>query len=88
MEYNTTLPPIVMREYGRNIQRFIDAACAEPNRERRMQMAQDIASTMIRLSSEKGNSQEKQNKIWNHIAQISGYQLDIDYPCEIIHSQK
>lgn len=88
MQYNTSLPPIIMREYGRNIQLFIDAACAEPDPERRMQMAQEIASTMVRLSSEKGNSQEKQNKIWNHIAQISGYRLDIEYPCEIIKVQK
>lgn len=73
-----------MREYGRNIQHFIEAACAEPDRQRRNQMAQEVAATMQRLSSEKGNSQEKLAKIWNHIAFISGYQLDVDYPVEII----
>lgn len=84
MEYNTKQERIRMREYGRHIQSAIEAACQEPDKEQRMQMAREIIYTMNKLSAEKGNSQEKTAKLWNHLAYISGYQLDIDYPVEII----
>lgn len=83
MQYNTTLPPIRMREYGRNVQRLIEQICLMPDREERLAAAREVANTMVKFSSEKGNSQEKQAKIWNHMAYISSYKLDIDYPVEI-----
>lgn len=88
MDYNTDRSPILMREYGRYIQQIVDNACKLPTREQRQQAAQQIIATMTKFSSEKGNGQEKQAKIWNHLAYISGYKLDIDYPVEIIQEKK
>lgn len=83
MKYNTQRQSILMKEYGRYIQQLIEKACELPTREERQAAAREIAFSMTKFSSEKGNGQEKQAKIWNHIAYISNYKLDIDYPVEI-----
>lgn len=87
MDYNTSRPAIRMREYGRNVQQMVEQACLIEDRQQRQQAAYEIIATMNKLSSEKGNSQEKQAKLWNHLAYISGYRLDVDYPFEIIREE-
>ena len=87
MDYNTNRPAIRMREYGRNVQQMVEQVCLIEDRQQRQQAAYEIITTMNKLSSEKGNSQEKQAKLWNHLAFISGYRLDVDYPFEIIREE-
>lgn len=84
MRYNTEEKPIRMREYGRYVQDIVDNICKEPDRRRRQVMAEKIYNVMMRLSAEKGNSREKRTKVWNHLAKMTGYTLDIDYPVEIV----
>lgn len=84
MDYNTSRPTIRMREYGRTVQQMIEQACLIEDPQQRQQAANDIIATMNKLSSEKGNTMEKQAKLWNHLAYISGYKLNVEYPFEII----
>jgi hypothetical protein len=49
--------------------------------------AQSIIRVMANIGQEKLSNPEVQIKLWNHLALMSSYQLDIDYPVEII-SQK
>lgn len=88
MVYNTQSAPIRMREYGRAIQQMVEQACAIPDRHARQEFAAEIVQTMNKLSSEKGNSQEKQAKLWNHLAVISEHRLDIDYPFDIVREAR
>lgn len=87
MQYNTQLERIEMREYGRYIQKCVEKLLEEPDRQVRQQYANDIVGAMTKFSGERGNSQEKQAKIWNHLAYIADYKLDIDYPVKIVREK-
>lgn len=82
--YNTSEPQLVMPEYGRNIQRLIDHCVSIEDRDERRRCAEAIAEVMSTLfpgsAGEKGIRQE----IWDHINIMSGFRLDIDFPCEVI----
>lgn len=83
MEYNSTRPRLLMPEYGRLVQQMADRALAIKNRQARQAYAESIVSIMATLSAQpKGTAGYKQ-KLWDHLAYITHYQLDIDYPCEI-----
>lgn len=83
MEYNTALPPLSMREYGRNIQKLIEYCTKIEDREERTNFAYSIADTMIRLFPELSGESNLQ-KVWDHINLISDFKLDIEFPCEVV----
>lgn len=84
MEYNTALPKLEMREYGRNIQKLILHCIAIEDREERNKCALAIAEIMTHLFPDlKGD--ETDSKVWDQMNIISGYKLDIDFPCEVIN---
>lgn len=72
-----------MREYGRYLQQFMEMTLNIKNKTVQQKTARELFHTMSRLSAEKGNSQEKNAKIWNHLACLSDYKLDLEYPVEI-----
>ena len=82
--YNTSEAILVLPEYGRNIQRLIDHCVMIEDKEERTRCAYAIADVMATLFpsivGEKGNRQ----KIWDHINIMSKFELDIDFPCEVI----
>lgn len=82
--YNTGESPLVMPEYGRNIQKMIDHCVMIKDRGERTRCANAIADVMATLFpamlGEKGDRQ----KIWDHINVMSRFELDIDFPCDVI----
>lgn len=84
IEYNTSLPKLEMREYGRNIQKLVDHCLMIEDREERNRCARSIADVMIQLFPELSGENNTNRKVWDHINVISGFKLDIDYPCEVL----
>lgn len=84
IEYNATRPRLKMPEYGRLIQQMVDEAIKQPTKEERQQYAERIISVMIGLNPKMKNVEDFRHKIWDHLARLSDYHLDIDYPYEII----
>lgn len=87
LEYNTSLPKLSMREYGRHIQKLIDHCVSIPEREERTSFAYNIAEIMARLFPEL-SGEINERKLWDHINMISNYKLDIDFPCEVFSAQE
>lgn len=83
VEYNTALPKLEMREYGRNIQKLVDHCCKIEDREERNKCAYAIAEIMSELFPELNSIEGDNQKVWDHINIISGFTLDIDFPCEV-----
>lgn len=83
MEYNTNLERLKMSEYGRCIQQMVDHCKGIKDREERLHCAYTIISVMETMIEEEDNAEETQLKLWNHLAKISNYELDIDYPVKI-----
>ena len=83
IEYNTALPKLEMREYGRHIQKLIDHCLTIEDREERTRCAYAIADVMMQLFPEL-KREEDNRKVWDHINMISNFKLDIDFPCEVL----
>ena len=74
-----------MPEYGRGIQDMIAHAVSLPEKAERQRCAESIFSIMVNMQPQLRELPDYKHRIWDHIAYISGYQLDIDYPFEITH---
>lgn len=82
-EYNSTRPALKLPEYGRLVQSMIEHALTIEDRAERQAYAEAIARVMTRTKDKTKESADLQHKIWDHLAYISDYRLDIDYPYEI-----
>lgn len=83
MEYNSTRPRLLMPEYGRLVQQMVDRALTIEDRQARQAYAESIVNVMATLSSQPKDAANYRQKLWDHLANIADYKLDIDYPCEI-----
>ncbi len=83
MEYNTTLERLKMSEYGRCVQQMVDYCKTIQERDERLRCARTIVSVMEKMVDEEDDTDEVQLKLWNHLAEIADYDLDIDYPVQI-----
>lgn len=84
VEYNTALPKIEMREYGRNIQRLVEHCVSIEDKEERTKFAHAIAEIMVNQFPELKGEGGDNRKVWDHINMISGFKLDVDFPCEVL----
>lgn len=83
MNYNTQRGNMPMPEYGRSVQEMVDHALTIEDRAERQRCAETIISIMAGMFPQQREVDDYQNKLWDHLAYMSGYQLDVDYPCEI-----
>jgi hypothetical protein len=88
MQYNTQREQLVMPEYGRGIQMMVDLAVKIEDREERQRCAQTIVKIMSNLLPSTTSKEDEQHRLWNHLARISHYQLDIDYPVSIVPQEE
>lgn len=72
-----------MPEYGRGIQQMVEHCKTIADREERMRCAKTIIQAMANMAEQTTDREDFQKKLWNHLAALSQYELDIDYPVEI-----
>ena len=85
MEYNTKQKKLPLPEYGRSVQKMVDHALTIENREERQKCAETIVHIMKSMFPDLPN---QERKLWDHLAIMSDFQLDIDYPCEVIKPEE
>lgn len=83
LDYNTQREQIVLPEYGREIQQMVDYAVGLPDREERQRCARAVISIMDRMFPESKNVEGHERKLWDQLAIMSRFQLDIDYPFDV-----
>ena len=88
MQYNTQREQLVMPEYGRGIQMMVDLAVKIEDREERQRCAQTIVKIMSNLLPSTTSKEDEEHRLWNHLARIAHYQLDIDYPVSIVPQEE
>lgn len=84
MEYSSSKGKLTMPEYGRNIQQMINHAMTIEDREERTQCVNTIINTMGNLFPYLRDVNDFKHKLWDHVAIMSDFKLDIDYPYEIV----
>lgn len=80
MDYNTSLPKMIIPEYGRNIQKMIDFAITVADKEERNRVARAIIDVMGQLNPHLRDVTDFKHKLWDHLFVISDFQLDVDSP--------
>lgn len=83
LDYNTQRTRLILPEYGREIQQMVDHAVGLPTKEERQLCAQTIISIMDRMSPDDKTAIDHDRKLWDHLALMSNFQLDIDYPYDV-----
>lgn len=83
LTYNTRLKQLVLPEYGRNLQRMVDHCLTIEDREERNACARSIITAMESLFPEL-KQPENAHKVWDHLAIMSDFKLDIDFPDEVV----
>ena len=88
LDYNTQRERLIMPEYGREIQKMVDFAVELPTKEERQQCAETIIGVMQRMFPQNGTPENHNHKLWDHLALMSDFKLDIDYPCDVSQALK
>lgn len=88
MDYNTQREKLLMPEYGREVQAMVQHAISLPTKEERQRCAEKIVETMARMVPQNGDRAAHNQKLWDHLAYISRFKLDIDYPVDISNAEK
>ena len=88
LDYNTQREKLILPEYGREAQSIIDYAVALPDRAERQRCANAIIAIMERMMPQTQNTPDHKHKLWDHLALMSGFKLDIDYPYDISEAKK
>ena len=86
-DYNTQQKKLIMPEYGRNVQQMIDHCVSIEDREERTRCANTIINIMGNLFPHLRDVDDFKHKLGDHLAIMSDFKLDIDYPYEIIRKE-
>ena len=86
-DYNTQQKKLIMPEYGRNVQQMIDHCVSIEDREERTRCANTIINIMGNLFPHLRDVDDFKHKLWDHLAIMSDFKLDIDYSYEIIRKE-
>lgn len=83
MNYNTTQEKLILPDYGRNVQNMVEFAMTIEDKAQRQQCAETIIRIMAGKVPQQKDSEEQVMMLWDHLALISNYKLDVDSPFPI-----
>jgi len=81
-DYNTRRARLVLPEYGRNIQKMVEHLLTIEDRDERNKAARTVIAVMGNLNPHLRDVADFKHKLWDHLAIISDFKLDIDSPYE------
>lgn len=82
-DYNTLRQPLKQPEYGRLVMQMVAHALTIENRALRQKYSERIIRIMTNMNPQMKNVPNFKVRLWEHLAFMSDYKLDIDYPCDI-----
>ncbi|HTB52680.1 MAG TPA: DUF4290 domain-containing protein [Ferruginibacter sp.] len=83
MEYNTTRNHLIVREYGRHIQKMVEYVKTIEDEEKRQRNAMALIELMGFLNPHLKNVEDFRHKLWDHLFLISDFELDVKSPYPI-----
>ncbi len=82
MDYNSKRKKLPLPEYGRNLQNMVDHIMTIEDRDERNRAARTIIDIMGNMYPYLRDINDFKHKLWDHLAIMSDFKLDIDYPYE------
>ena len=84
MNYPSSEGKLILPEYGRNIQQMVNHALTIEDREERSRCVRTIINIMGNMFPYLRDVNDFKHKLWDHVAIMSQFRLDIDFPYEIV----
>ena len=88
LDYNTQREKLVLPEYGREVQDMVNFCVKLPTKEERQRCAETIISIMDRMNRQNQENNDLVQKLWDHLALMADFKLDIDYPFDVTQAKK
>jgi hypothetical protein len=78
--YHTQQNELILKEYGRNVQKLVEHIITIEDREKRTKYAQLLVELMRQIHPNMRDNQDYSNKLWDDLYILSGFNLDVDSP--------
>lgn len=85
--YNTEREKLQMPEYGRIILNMVEQVKEIPDKAKRSEQAKAVVRVMELLNPQVHTQENYEQKLWDHLFMIAGYDLDIDSPFPAPHPE-
>ncbi len=79
-EYNTQREGIILKEYGRNVQKLVNYIRTIPDKDKRTKMATTLIELIKQLAPVVKEAHENPQRMWDDLYIIADFNLDIDNP--------
>jgi hypothetical protein len=83
MDYNSNRNKLVLKEYGRHVQKIVEACVEIKDRDKRNIFAKELIELMGQLNPHLRNVEDFRHKLWDHLFIMSDFKLDVDSPYPI-----
>ncbi|MAW88142.1 MAG: hypothetical protein CMJ42_16610 [Phyllobacteriaceae bacterium] len=80
MEYNSSREPLIIPEYGRNVQNLIKYCKTVEDPKMRQALAERIVVLMSQMNPQSRTMEDYQVRLWKHFFQIADYDIDVTPP--------
>ena len=82
-DYNTQRPHIILKEYGRNVQKLVEYIRNNPSKEKRTELAYTLIELIKQLTPTIKDQPENPQRVWDDLYIIADFNLDINSPYEV-----
>jgi len=79
-DYNTQRPFIILKEYGRNVQKLVEYIRSIPSKEKRTELAYTLIELIKQLTPTIKDQPENPQRVWDDLYIIANFNLDINSP--------
>jgi hypothetical protein len=79
-DYNTQRPHIILKEYGRNVQKLLEYIRNNPDKDKRTELAYTLIELIKQLTPIVGDQPENPQRVWDDLYIIADFNLDINSP--------
>jgi hypothetical protein len=80
MDYKKSSNGLILKEFGRNVQKMVEYACSVEDRQQRNKVTHEVVRIMICLNPQLKEQADYEKKVWDSVYEMSGYSLDVDAP--------
>ncbi|MBX2962451.1 MAG: DUF4290 domain-containing protein [Cyclobacteriaceae bacterium] len=79
-EYNTARPHIILKEYGRNVQKLVEYIRSVPDKNKRTELSATLIELIKQLTPSLKDQPENPQRLWDDLYIIADFNLDINNP--------
>ena len=79
-EYNSERPDIILKEYGRNVQKLVEYLRTIESKEKRTEMAYTLIELIKQLTPSIKDQPDNPQRLWDDLYIIADFNLDVNSP--------